>query len=172
VAREIPSALAASAGDSSKPPSSDRLGRKSRSLRKKSGKKPGGQLGHRGETRHLVATPDVILEQRPAVCLRCQTPLPAATPAVARERRQVVDVPPLRLQVTEHQALPVRCPECQHITLGVFPAESTSRAQYGPRLRALAVYLVQQQLVPYARVRALLVGGVIVFLAGILIGSA
>jgi transposase len=60
---------------SSKPPASDGLNRKTRSLRKPSGKKPGGQLGHRGETLHLVAMPDEIVEHRPAVCAYCQTPL-------------------------------------------------------------------------------------------------
>jgi transposase len=154
--RELEARLAKDSHNSGKPPSSDGLGRKTRSLRKKSGKKPGGQLGHRGETLRLVATPDVVLEQRPAVCMRCQTPLSVDTPAVARERRQVVDIPPVRLQITEHQALHVRCPSCQHVSVGAFPAEAASRAQYGPRVRALAVYLLEQQLVPYARVRGLL----------------
>ncbi len=75
---------------------------------------------------------------------------------VLRERRQVQEVPPLRLQVTEHQALHVCCPSCRSVSVGTFSVEAPSRAQYGPRLRALAVYLVEQQLVPYARVRALL----------------
>ena len=73
-----------------------------------------------------------------------------------RERRQVHELPPVRLVVTEHQALHVRCPACQTVSVGAFPAEAPSRAQYGPRLRALAVYLVEQQLVPYGRVRELL----------------
>ena len=73
-----------------------------------------------------------------------------------RERRQVQELPPLRLAVTEHQALHVRCPACQAVTSGTFPAEAPSRAQYGPRMQALAVYLVEQQLVPYGRVRELL----------------
>ncbi len=75
---------------------------------------------------------------------------------VVRERRQVQEVPPVRLRVTEHRALHVRCPACRAVSVGAFPREAPSRAQYGPRLRALAVYLVEQQLVPYARVRALL----------------
>jgi transposase len=75
---------------------------------------------------------------------------------VLRDRRQVQDLPVVRLQITEHQALHVRCPACAHISVGVFPVDAPSRAQYGPRLRALAVYLLEQQLVPYARVRALL----------------
>src|SRR6476646_418048 len=63
---ELQARLAKDSHNSGKPPSSDGLGRKTRSLRKKSGKKPGGQLGHRGETLRLVMTPDVVVEQRPA----------------------------------------------------------------------------------------------------------
>jgi len=143
--------------NSSKPPSSDPLGRKRpRSQRRRSGKKPGGQLGHRGETRHLVATPDELVEHRPAVCTTCQVPLDETAPVVGYERRQVRELPPVRLQIHEHRALHVRCPRCEQVSVGSFPVEAPSRAQYGPRLRALAVYLVEQQLVPYARVRELL----------------
>src|SRR5258708_15723271 len=139
----------------SKPPSSDGLGRKTKSLRRRSGKKAGGQLGHRGETLHLVATPDAVVEHRPAVCAQCQAPLDDAEVVVLRERRQVRDLPRVRLAVTEHQALHLRCPRCQTVSVGTFPAEAPSRAQYGPHLRAFAVYLLQQQFVPYGRVREL-----------------
>ena len=144
--------------NSGKPPSSDGLGRtprRTRSLRTPSGKKAGGQLGHRGETLHLVATPDQTVEHAPAVCAQCQAPL-AEAPVVARDRRQVQEVPPVRLVVTEHQALHVRCPACQYVSVGAFPAAAPSRAQYGPRLRALAVYLVQEQFVPLGRVQQVL----------------
>jgi transposase len=156
---ELEARLAKDSHNSNKPPSSDGLKRqvpKTRSLRRHSGKKPGGQLGHQGETLRLVATPDAVVEHRPRVCAGCQTPLSAETTVVLRERRQVQEVPPLRLHVTEHQALHLCCPTCQTITVGSFPAEVPSRAQYGPRLRALAVYLVEHQLVPYNRVRELL----------------
>ena len=66
------------------------------------------------------------------------------------------ELPPLRLLVREHRALHVRCPVCDQLRVGAFPAEAPSRAQYGPRLRALAVYLLEQQLIPYARVREVL----------------
>src|SRR5260370_2054509 len=92
--RELEAQLAQAQGDShtcSKPPSSDGLRRKTRSLRTPSGKKAGGQLGHRGETLHLVATPDAVVEPRPAVCAQCHTPLDGA-PVVLRERRQVQDL--------------------------------------------------------------------------------
>ena len=101
-----------------------------------------------------MATPDAVVEHRPAVCAQCQAPLDEAA-VVLRERRQVQDLPRVRLAVTEHQALHVRCPACQAVSVGAFPAEAPSRAQYGPRLRAFAVYLLQQQFVPYGRVREL-----------------
>jgi transposase len=159
--RELEARLAKDSHNSSKTPSSDGLKRqlpRTRSLRRKTGKKPGGQLGHRGETLHLVAAPDEVVEHRPGVCSACHTPLEPveATQIVARERRQVQDLPPIHLRVTEHQALSVRCPACQQVTAGAFPVAAPSRAQYGSRLRALAVYLVAQQFVPYARARDLL----------------
>jgi transposase len=154
--QELQARLTKDSHNSGKPPSSDGLGRKTRSLRKKSGRKPGGQLGHRGETLRLVAGADEVVEQRPEICAHCQTPLAPEALVVVRERRQICDLPAARLQITEHQALQLRCPVCAHITVGAFPPQAASRAQYGPRLRALAVYLVEQQLVPYARVRALL----------------
>src|SRR5258706_16093249 len=73
--QDLQARLAKDSHNSSKPPSSDPLGRKRpRSQRRRSGKKPGGQLGHRGETLHLVATPDARAEHRPAVCTTCQAP--------------------------------------------------------------------------------------------------
>jgi len=153
--QELQARLAKDSHNSSKPPSSDGLRRKPKSLRKPSGKKAGGQLGHRGETLHVVATPDVVVEHRPVVCAVCQTALGEA-PVVGRERRQVREVPPVRLLVTEHHALRLRCPHCQAVTAGAFPVEAPSRAQYGPRLRALAVYLVEAQFVPFGRAQQLL----------------
>jgi transposase len=154
---DLQARLAKDSHNSGKPPASDGLARKPRSLRKKSGKKPGGQLGHRGETLRLVATPARVVEHRPTVCTHCRALLSDDLSVTVRERRQVQDLPPAHLAITEHQVLHVRCPTCQQASVGAFPPEASSRAQYGPRLRALAVYLLEQQLVPYARVRALLV---------------
>jgi transposase len=153
--RALEAHLAKDSHNSGKPPASDGLARKTRSLRRRSGKRPGGQLGHRGETLRLVATVDEIVEHRPAACAACGAKLDDAA-VVVRERRQVHELPTLPLRITEHQRLQLRCPVCARMSAGTFPAMAPSRAQYGPRLRALAVYLVEQQLVPYARVRALL----------------
>jgi transposase len=142
--------------NSNKPPASDPLGRKRpRSQRRKSGKKRGGQLGHQGETLRLVAAPDEVVEHRPTVCAGCQAPLDDAASVLLYERRQVRDLPVVRLVVREHRALHVRCPRCAQVSVGQFPLEASSRAQYGPRLRALGVYLLEQQLIPYARVHEL-----------------
>jgi transposase len=155
--QELRASLAKDSHNSSKPPSSDPLARKRpRRQRRNSGKKPGGQLGHRGETLHLVAVPDEVVEHRPAVCRACQTPLDEAAPLAGYERRQVEEPPPVRLVVREHRAQRVRCPACAHLNVGAFPAKAPSRAQYGPGVRARAVFLVEQQVVPYARVRELL----------------
>jgi transposase len=154
--RDLEARLAKDSHNSGKPPSSDGLKRKTKSLRMPSGKKAGGQLGHRGETLRLVAVPDAVVEHRPTVCAGCHRELPHDARVVLRERRQVQDLPPVRLVVTEHQALRLRCPACQAVTTGAFPDEAPSRAQYGPRLRALAVYLLQAQFVPLGRVQQLL----------------
>jgi transposase len=103
----------------------------------------------------LVAVADELVEHRPAVCSACQAPLEQAA-VLVRDRRKVQDVPPVRLVVREHHAVHVRCPACQTVNVGTFPPDAVSRVQYRPRLRALVVYLMEQQLVPFGRVRELL----------------
>jgi transposase len=76
--QELEARLAKDSHNSNKPPASDGLTRKTKSLRRRSGKKPGGQIGHRGETLRLIATPDEIVEHRPATCAGCHRP-PVAT---------------------------------------------------------------------------------------------
>jgi hypothetical protein len=71
----------------------------------------------------LVTTPATVVEHRPVLCSGCQTPLSAEAAVVLWERRQVHELPLVRLWVTEHQALHLRCPACQGVTVGTFPAE-------------------------------------------------
>ncbi|HEX9132673.1 MAG TPA: IS66 family transposase [Ktedonobacteraceae bacterium] len=132
------------------PPSSDRFGRQPRSLRKKSGKKAGGQEGHAGNTLHLSETPDEVIVHAVERCGACQRDLRGVA-SQAVERRQVVDLPPKRLVITEHQAEHKVCPSCQQVTQAAFPEEVRAPVQYGPAFGAVAVYLVQQQLLPYER---------------------
>lgn len=66
------------------------------------------------------------------------------------------DLPQVRLMVREHQVEEVCCPKCQQVSRGSFPAGVEAPVQYGPHLRALAVYLHEYQLVPLGRVSELL----------------
>src|SRR5437588_9290297 len=141
--------------NSSLPPSSDRFVRPAKSLRKKSGKKPGGQKGHRGHHLQQVEQPDHILIHPVERCERCQHDL-REQKACVPERRQVMDLPPKRLWVTEHRVEEKQCPGCFHLTRANFPASVKAPAQYGTSIQSLATYLVEGQCVPYARASQLL----------------
>jgi len=139
---------------SSKPPSSDGLKKKPRiagSLRGKSGKASGGQPGHKGDTLRQVAAPDRIVRHEADACRHCGAGL-AASMQIGVEARQVFDLPERLIEVTEHQALIYGCPCCRGQTRAAFPAGVGAPAQYGERLRAAAVYLNVQQLIPEDRV--------------------
>src|SRR5229473_4953278 len=141
--------------NSSLPPSSERFVRAPKSLRTKSGKKPGGQPGHRGHHLQQVEIPDQILIHPVARCEHCQHDL-RAQPAALPERRQVMDLPVKRLWVTEHRVEEKQCPRCFHLTRASFPASVKAPAQYGTGIAALAVSLLEGQAVPYARASQLL----------------
>ena len=141
--------------NSSKPPSSDPPTHKPVSLRKPSGRKPGGQAGHPGRTLLLVDTPDAVVLHTPACCAGCGADL-TDTPPSSMERRQVSEIPPLALVVTEHRGERKVCAGCGHTTSAAFPAFVTQTVQYGPRLQALSVYLLSYQLLPVGRASELL----------------
>ena len=153
--KEVERQQAKDSHNSSLPPSSDRFVRPPKSLRVKSGKKPGGQPGHRGHHLEQVAVPDQVLIHAVTRCEACQHDV-SGQPAEHPERRQVMDLPPLRLWVTEHRVEEKCCPVCAHRTRAAFPAGISAPAQYGPGIQALAVYLVEGQSVPYARSSQLL----------------
>src|SRR6266550_6373816 len=142
--------LAKDSHNSHLPPSSDRFQRQPKSLRKKSGKKPGGQAGHGGNTLKLSETPDQVIVHPVEHCQHCQRDL-REVGSLHVERRQVLDLPPKRVVVIEHQAQQKCCPTCQQISSAAFPQDVRAPVQYGAALGAVGVYLVQQQLLPYER---------------------
>jgi len=148
--QELEERLRKDSRTSSKPPSSDGLGRLPRSAGRPSDKRPGGQEGHAGHSLQMAEQPDEVLAHRPQQCQQCGQDLSGVAGRLV-ERRQVLDVPPMRLLVQEHQIETVTCPTCQSSTLGSFPAQVNAPMQYGPNLQALAVYLHQGQLLPVAR---------------------
>lgn len=151
-AKTLQERLAKDSHNSSLPPSSDRFVRqkKSRSLRQKSGKKAGGQRGHPGATLQMSEQADEVIALPVTQCQHCQADLAPVAPKTL-ERRQVVDVPPVRLQVTEYQGEWKQCPHCQGYTSTVWPAGVKAAVQYGPRVGAMAVYLLMQHHLPWAR---------------------
>ena len=132
------------------PPSSDRFHRQPRSLRKSSGKKAGGQPGHPGTTLMLSHTPDTVIVHPVEHCQHCQRDL-REVESLQVERRQVIDLPPKRVLVIEHQAEQKCCPACQQISAASFPENVRAPVQYGAAFGAVGVYLVHQQLLPYER---------------------
>jgi transposase len=154
--------LAKNSRNSSKPPSSDTTKPKPKSLsRQRSAKtKPGGQKGHPGRTLSLMENPDRVVVhglREEEGCEGCGGSLAEAAASLGYERRQVVDVPPLALEVTEHRAQRKRCPGCGRTTTAPFPEEASARGvSYGPRIEALSVYLMGYQLLPYERTSELL----------------
>jgi transposase len=149
---ELENRLNKDSHNSHQPPSSDGPAKRPhpRSLRRRSGKKSGGQPGHPGATRCLVDDPNSVVPHLPATCAGCGASLETA-PELERERRQVIDLPEPRPVVTEHQAIHKVCPICQTVTAGAFPPEVSQPVQYGPRTKAAAVYLQTYQLLPYER---------------------
>ncbi len=144
--------VAADSTTSSKPPSTD-LSRAVRpvSLREATGRRPGGQRGHAGETLAWRATPDAVVAPRPTVCAACGCALAASAAGVVVGRAQVVDLPPMALVTTEHQRVAVACAHCGHATAGALPPGVLVGVQYGPEVKALAVALHSYHLLPYGR---------------------
>lgn len=141
--------------NSSKPPSSDGLAKKTTSLRESSGKPAGGQKGRKGTTLRQAEQPDdVVRHPLPSQCERCQARLPVDAVQVW-ERRQVFDVPVVAFNVIEHQALAVTC-SCGQFHTSSFPTGVSDAVQYGPQVRALGVHLTQGQMLPYARAAQLI----------------
>jgi transposase len=141
--------------NSDKPPSSDGLKRQIKNSRPKSSRKKGGQKGHRGHTLEMVDRPHHILHHSIKECSRCHGLL-CDSEVIEYKKRQVFDIPPLMLEVTEHQAEVKKCPHCGTINTAAFPAEIAQAVQYGPRIKSFSVYLMQYQLLPSQRTTELL----------------
>ncbi|WP_295430094.1 IS66 family transposase [uncultured Thiodictyon sp.] len=149
--QELEARLAKDSHNSSKPPSSDPPFKKPppRSLRQRSGKPPGGQKDHPGATHTLVDTPEHTVVVPLSGSCACGRDCATITVAVLPERRQVADLV-IRREVTEYRTVAGVC-ACGQVQRSAFPAEVTAPVQYGPGVSALAVYLTQYHLLPFAR---------------------
>ena len=125
--------------NSSKPPSTDTF-RKIKGQRKPSGKSVGGQKGHKGHTLEMAKNPDHVIVHPVTKCESCGRSLCDAEVA-NYERRQVFDLPPIKVEVFEHQSEKKICPNCGCFNKASFPKEVAYPVQYGTRLKSVATYL-------------------------------
>jgi transposase len=141
--------------NSSKPPSSDFSSiKKTQSLKKSSGKKVGGQKGHKGNSLKMVSNPDTVIKHEPFYCKCCGNDLGTVTPRFI-DRRQVFDIPEIKPMVTEYQLFEKKC-TCGHISKGDFEKGVNSPVSYGNNTQALIGYMSARQYVPYKRLEELL----------------
>jgi transposase len=144
--------LAKNSRNSSIPSSAEGL-KKTKSMRKKGTRPPGGQPGHSGSTLKQAAHPDHIVDHSLlGVCDACGGRLVGTA---TTETRQVFDLPPVAMEVNEHRTHQLRC-SCGKLHRSEFPTEISASVQYGPGVKALAVYLTQHHMLPVARTAQLL----------------
>jgi transposase len=151
--KELEDRLALNSRNSSKPPSSNTPAQrpKSKSSRTPSGKKPGAQQGHPGKTLKMNPTPDRVVHHSVSACHNCGDDLTQTVGQETLDQRQVFDLPPLKIDITEHRCLNKICSRCQAPNSGQFPSGVMPGAQYGPNLKSLLVYLVEYHLLPWQR---------------------
>ena len=142
---------AQNSSNSSRPPSTDRERPKPQSLRQKSGRKSGGQPGHPGRTLQFCDQPQHT-QIHPLLECPCGEDL-SPVAAIDFERRQVFDLPPLKLECTEHRAQIKECPGCHEISTALFPPDVNAPVQYGKNFRSLLAYFYDAQLGASRRIR-------------------
>lgn len=136
--------------NSSVPPSKDQNRPfKTHSLRKSEGKSPGGQNGHEGNTLRITETPDFIIEHKPIFCNHCGIDVSNHSSQVVMHR-QVVDIPPIVPQYTEHRVYKTTC-TCGHQTTSSFPQGVNALISYGSGIEATIAYMHTRQYIPYER---------------------
>ena len=162
VVAELRARLGQNSRNSSKPPSSDGYSKppanksKKRSLRRRSGRKPGGQPGSAGHHLERREVPDEERVHPLTRCEDCGGDL-SRQPIVESQSRQVLDLPELpRLWCVQHWIQKRLCPCCGELCSSSFPAEARAPVSYGLRIRALGIYLVSHQHLPYERAAELL----------------
>ena len=138
--------------NSSVPPSQDpHRVRRTESLRKPSGRKPGGQPGHIGSCLEMSANPDHVVLHTPGFCTCCGMDLSDLEVELIG-KRQVIDIPMVKPIVTEHQVYAKRC-GCGQLVESDYPADAHSPVCYGANTQALTAYLHARQYVPFERMR-------------------
>lgn len=152
IIQKLQDQLSKDSNNSSKPPSSDCYKKKPHriSLRKSGERQNGGQKGHQGTTLRQVENPDIIQEHIVAECCSCHASLKDVK-SFTHEKRQIFEIPAIRVEVTEHQSEIKICPHCGTRNKGIFPEAVSQPVQYGARLKSHASYFNNYQFIPLQR---------------------
>ena len=138
--------------NSSIPPSQDQNRPKpNQSLRKSSGRKPGGQKGREGKTLEMVATPDKVIKLNPDYCNNCGVSLEGIK-SIKEQTRQIVDIPPIKAVFTEYQTFSKFC-NCGCQNIADFPQGVNTPISYGSTIEGLIGYFHTRQYLPFARMQ-------------------
>ncbi|MCD4736202.1 MAG: IS66 family transposase zinc-finger binding domain-containing protein [Bacteroidales bacterium] len=141
--------------NSSIPPSKDEnRPKRNQSLRQKTGRKPGGQNGRKGNTLKMVETPDIVEKHIPEFCSCCGKDF-SSIPCEFYRKRQVIDIPEIKLHVREHQIFKRVC-TCGHETISDFPVEANAPVSYGNNIESLIGYFHSRQYIPFKRMEEIL----------------
>lgn len=150
--KELEDRLSKNSRNSSKPPSSDGYAKPSpKSRRKQTGRKPGGQPGHKPARLEPVDNPDQVIEHKPEICRHCKGMIDQSTIEQA-QARQVFDLPPLRFHVKEHRIFIGRCSCCGQETESEFPEDVKAPTQYGTHIASMSVHLNIHHAIPVKRI--------------------
>ena len=154
---ELKARLNQNSSNSSKPPSSDGFKNVPKSLRKPSGKKPGGQLGHEGRSLQIARVPDEYISHEPENCANCPMATNCAANCEVAETRYEIDII-VQPKTTAHQTKRVVCPLTGVMLTGNFPENITSSTQYGVNLETFAITLNTVGMVSINRTHEILSG--------------
>lgn len=142
-------------GNSSTPPSKEKMKdeiiRRTSSLRKPSGKKPGGQPGHEGSTLEVNNAPDVSVENAPGVCDKCGDPLEDCE-TILDYVTQIVSLPELKPLVTQVNHYVKICRTCGHRVKANPGRRRSNAVVYDASVKGLVVYLSVVQFLPFKRI--------------------
>lgn len=144
--------------NSSVPPTQQSIAKqaalRTRSLRKPSGRKSGGQEGHEGHELAKTDTPDETEDHLAEVCPHCGAVIPKDAEQVCTMTTQMIEVgrvsePPV---VSEHNRYTAVCPRCHKKAHGKLPTGKSTKTCYGPKVQAVVVYLYAVHSMPYNRI--------------------
>jgi len=150
--KELEDKLGMDSTNSSKPPSTDNKFTKKKSPKtEKSKNRRGAKKGHKGNFLKISTNPNRVNILSHNYCTECNNSLDNVE-TFKIERRQVFDLPKIKIDITEYQAHSKKCPCCKVINKPKFPNNIKAVTQYGDNLKSFVSYCNTYQMIPYERI--------------------